>query len=270
MKKPLDVQIIQWSMAATCALSDGDQVTIKRLYVADHLFATEIARKLGLTYTVVKRALRMQGIKTRGIYTSPPIGTEFSKGQLKVTRLAAAATGRNGRLEVRVWVHCKCDGPNSEFAVAVYKLRARNIKSCGCLWLASPNYLPHPDREWNRILRMYENNCRVFGLSLEQMKTICALPCFYCGLPPGNTLIGRSKRLSNGQVVLRYSGVDEVVHGSGHVIGNVLPACIICNRAKSDSNLEEWCRYLHMKSTKVIEAARQLGQTLKQISNDAR
>jgi hypothetical protein len=254
-------------MTTTGIPSKKDRARIKRLYVVDRLFATEIARKLGLTYTVVKRVLRMQGIKSRGIYTSPPIGTEFSAGQLRVTKPAAPALGRNGRIEIRVWVRCRCNGPNSEFTAAAYKLRARSIKSCGCLWLASPNYRPHPDREWNRILRMYENNCRVFGLSLEQMKTICALPCFYCGLPPGNTLIGRSKKLSNGQVVLRYSGVDEVVHGGGHLIGNVLPACIICNRAKSDSSLEEWCRYLHTKKTRAIDGALHLGQKLMEINH---
>jgi hypothetical protein len=93
------------------------------------------------------------------------------------------------------------------------------------------------------------------------------LPCFYCGSSPSNELMGRRMRVSTGQVVLRYSGIDEVIHGKGHVIGNVLPSCIICNRAKSDASLEEWCRYIRMKPAKVIEAARRLGRRLNQTNN---
>jgi hypothetical protein len=254
-------------MPAGVTLSDKDQATIKTLYETDRVFATEFARELGLPYTFVKQILRRQGVKSRGIFTSPALGTEFNEGQLKVTRLAAPATGRNGRLEIRVWVRCRCNGPNSEFVVAVYKLRSRSIKSCGCLWLASPNYRPHRNRDWDRVLRLYRNNNRGFALCVEQTKIICKLPCFYCGLPPSNELMGRHKRVSNGEVVLRYSGIDQVVHGKGHELGNVLPACIICNRAKSDSSLEEWCRYLHMEPSKIIHAAQRLGERLKVVTD---
>ncbi len=257
-------------MPAKVAISNKNRARIKKLYETDLLFASEIGIELGLTPALVKRVLRELGVKSRGTYKPPVIGTEFSKGQLKVTRLALPAVGSNGWLETRVWVRCKCNGPNSAFIVAAYKLRSGNVKSCGCLWFASPNYCPHPDREWGRILRIYVNNHTDFFLSLEQIKCVCMLSCFYCGCPPSNELMGRRMRVSTGQVVLQYSGIDEVIHGRGHVIGNVLPACIICNRAKSDSGLEEWCRYIRIKPAKVIKSARSLGQRLKQIKNGSR
>ena len=254
-------------MPAKIAVSDKNRFRIKELYEIDLLFATEIGRKLGLTRTVVKRVLCELGVKSRGTFRPPAIGTEFNKGQLKVTGLASPAIGGNGWLETRVWVRCKCHGPNSAFIVAAYKLRSGNVKSCGCLSLGSPDYRPHPDREWGRILRIYVNNHADFSLSLVQIKCVCTLPCFYCGCSPGNELMGRRMRVSTGQVVLRYSGIDEVIHGRGHVIGNVLPSCITCNKAKSDSGLKEWCRYIRMKPAKVIEAARRLGQRLKRTQN---
>jgi hypothetical protein len=257
-------------MPAKIAVSDKNRFRIKKLYETNLLFATEIGRKLGLTRTLVKRVLREMGVKSRGTFRPPAIGTEFNEGQLKVTRLASPARGGNGWRETRVWVRCKCSGPNSAFIVAAYKLRSGNVKSCGCGWLGSPNYRPHPDREWRRILRIYVNNYAGFSLSLEQIKCVCTLPCFYCGCSPGNELMGRRMRVSTGQVVLRYSGIDEVMHGRGHVIGNVLPSCIICNKAKSDSGIKEWCRYIRMKPAKVIEAARRLGQRLKQNQNGPR
>ena len=166
-------------MPARVALSDKDQVQIKALYETDHLYATEIARELGLTYTLVKGILRQQGIKSRGTYTSPALGTEFNEGQLKVTRLAAPTVGKNGRLEIKVWVRCRCNGPNSEFVAAVHKLGSRNIKSCGCLWLASPNYRPHPNRDWDRVLRLYPKQwpglCPVRGTDKDHLQAAMLL-----------------------------------------------------------------------------------------------
>jgi hypothetical protein len=254
-------------MPGKVAISDRNQARIKRLYETELLFATEIGRRLGLTRTLVKRVLRELGVKSRGTFRPPAIGAEFNKGQLKVIKLAPPEMGGNGWLEARVWVHCGCDGVNSDFVVAAYKLRSGNVKSCGCLRKSSPNYCPHPDREWGRISRAYLNNDPDFSLDVRQIKYICTLPCFYCGLAPSNELMGRYYRVSNGQVVLRYSGIDEVLHGKGHVAGNVLPACIICNRAKSDSRLEEWCQYIRMRPSRVIKSARRLGHRLGQIEN---
>lgn len=254
-------------MPAKIRISKRIQVRIERLYENDLLFATEIARRLGLTDTVVKRVLRELGVKSRGTYRPPVIGTEFNNTQLRVIRLARPGLGRNGWLQTRVWVRCKCNGPNSLFMVPAYRLRSANVRSCGCLWLGSPNYRPHPDREWRRILRTYCTNHAEFSLNLAHIKLICALPCFYCGTPPNNELMGRYLRVSTRQVVLRYSGIDEVICEKGHVIGNVLPACIICNRAKSDSTLEEWCQYTGTNPNSVRQAARKLAERLKQTEN---
>src|SRR6267378_6246004 len=130
-------------MPAKVTISRKNRIRIKNLYETDLLFATEIARKLGLTRTVVKRVLRELGVRSRGSYRPPAIGTKFNAGQLKVTRLAPPGMGANGWLQTTVWVQCKCNGSNSRFIVAAYKLRSGNVKSCGCLWLGSPNYCPH-------------------------------------------------------------------------------------------------------------------------------
>src|SRR5208283_1483187 len=129
--------------------------------------------------------------------------------------------------------------------------------------LGKPNYQPHPDCEWKRILRIYRNNHPDFRLFLEQVEHICSQPCSYCGGSPTNELKGRRYRTSTGIVASLYSGIDEVVHGKGHVVGNVLPCCIMCNKAKSDMALEEWCRYAHKDAAEVLEAARMMGEALK-------
>lgn len=252
-------------MPARTFISERNRQRIKDLYERKLLFASEIGRRLGLTRVVVKRALRELGVESRGTFRPLEIGARFGRGQLTVTRYADPEIRRDGCREFRVWVHCKCEGPHSDFVVAAHKLRSGNVRSCGCLWCGSPNYRPHPDRDWGRILRTYRRNAPEFCLSIQQVKCICMMPCFYCGSPPENELMGRRHRLSTGQMVLRYSGIDEVNHGVGHIVGNLLPACAICNKAKSDETLEEWCRYTRLKRSEVLAAARRIGRKLSEI-----
>src|SRR5579864_4495074 len=153
-------------MPARITISNKNRSQIKKLYETELLFATEIGRKLGLTRTVVKRVLHELGAKSRGTFRTLAIGTPFNNGQLKVIRLASPAMGGNGWLEARVWVHCKCNRPSSDFIVAAHKLRSGNVKSCGCMRLGSPNYCPHPDREWARVSKIYLNNYSDFSLSV--------------------------------------------------------------------------------------------------------
>jgi hypothetical protein len=254
-------------LPAKVLISDNDRQLIRRLYEDDLLFATEIGRKLGLARWVVKRILGELKVESRGSFRPIPVGTEFNGGQLKVVAEAPPTVKANGWKQTNVRVHCRCNGPNSDFVVPAATLRSGGKKSCGCVSLSSPSYRPHPNREWGRILKQYSNNHPDFALCLEQVKYICSQPCFYCGGPRSNKLKGRRYRLSTGRTVLLYSGVDEVIHGKGHVVGNVLPCCYFCNMAKSDSTLEDWCQYAHKDIFEVREAARMMGEALERAGN---
>lgn len=256
-------------MPARVKVSDNDQRLIRKLYEEDFLFATEIGKRLGLTRTVVKRVLRELGVESRGTFRPIPVGTEFNNGQLKVEAPAPPTMRADGWQRTNVWVRCKCNGPNSHFVVPAATLRCGGKKSCGCAAQNSPNYRRPANRDWGRVLKQYSDNHPDFALRLEQVKHICSQPCFYCGTPPSNELKGRRYRVSNGHTVLSYSGIDEVVHGGGHVAGNVLPCCYFCNMAKSDSRLEDWCQYVHKDIFELREAARMMGEALEFRSNDA-
>lgn len=41
-----------------------------------------------------------------------------------------------------------------------------------------------------------------------------------------------------------YSGLDRVDSKRGYTLNNVVPACIICNRAKTDLTREEWVAWI--------------------------
>ena len=109
------------------------------------------------------------------------------------------------------------------------------------------------------------------GLSLEQLQVLITSDCFYCGGHPSNVF--RTDRHKTANELIRYQGIDEVVHGQGHVIGNLLPCCIICNKAKSNLALDDFCLWYNrrrlkkhrLSSRQLVEAAIQLGMQLREV-----
>lgn len=148
--------------------------------------------------------------------------------------------GEASRLSVkrRVNVRCQC---GRERSVQVSNLASGGTRSCG--------YYPCVDRNVNKrlapgeqaatvIYLNYRASGREFTLTREQFDTLTAMPCHYCGTPPSNRTRDR-----NGDGAFVYSGLDRVDSTGGYTIGNVVPACVVCNRAKTDMTLEafyEW------------------------------
>lgn len=61
----------------------------------------------------------------------------------------------------------------------------------------------------------------------------------YWEVPPSN----RTKdRWGNG--IFIYNGIDRVDPSGGYTLDNVTPACIICNRAKSDMTIVEFTAWV--------------------------
>jgi hypothetical protein len=110
------------------------------------------------------------------------------------------------------------------------------------------------------------------GISLPQLQILITSACFYCGGPPTNVF--RTDRRKTANEVIRYQGIDEVVYGAGHVLGNMLPCCIVCNKAKNNHSLDDFCawynrRRIHryrLSPEKLIKAARDLGEHLKTVT----
>lgn len=109
------------------------------------------------------------------------------------------------------------------------------------------------------------------GISINQLQVLITSACFYCGSAPKN--IFRTDRHRTANEVIRYQGIDEVVHGQGHVIGNLLPCCFMCNRAKNNETLEDFCAWYNrqrirsrrLTPEKIIVAAQQLGEQLRTV-----
>jgi hypothetical protein len=71
-------------------------------------------------------------------------------------------------------------------------------------------------------------------LTEDECRTIMALPCRYCGVPPSN--VARRGKPSE----FRYQGMDRVEAARGYVKGNVVPCCKKCNWAKQRMGVIEF------------------------------
>ncbi|HET8689516.1 MAG TPA: hypothetical protein VFM18_23135, partial [Methanosarcina sp.] len=92
---------------------------------------------------------------------------------------------------------------------------------------------------------------RVFEIDLEDFKTISQLPCHYCGSPPSNVLTYKS----NAGIFTRefiYTGMDRVDNSIGYVLTNVVPCCIICNRAKNNMPYDDFIAWIARLSERNI------------------
>jgi len=69
-----------------------------------------------------------------------------------------------------------------------------------------------------------KKKCIVFKLSLKDFKLLLSKPCYYCG--------------SKDNI-----GLDRLDSSKGYGMGNVVPACWICNRAKNILGANEFIKH---------------------------
>lgn len=228
------------------------------------LYNTDVALKLGRTIGPINRIVRELSLPTS---LCKPILTGTRFGSLTVVEPANPSKTYKGHFESRCKVKCDC---GKQVVVFNYVLRSGNTSSCGCRINRR-----NQDAVWVRVRSNITIGARVRGhgqmnLSLQHVKYICAKPCFYCGVSSSNELKGGRGGRSTGKTVLRYTGIDQVAAGRGYSPGNVLPACLICNRAKLNLTLKQFLRWLNLfekslTARAVHKAARVMGQELKRL-----
>ena len=228
------------------------------------LYNTDVALKLGRTIGPINRIVRELSLPT-SLCKPLLIGTRF--GSLTVVEAAKPRRTYKGHFESRCKVKCDC---GKQVVVFNYALRSGNTKTCGCR-ISRRNH----DAVWVRVRSNVTIGARARGhgtmnLSLQQVKYLCTKPCFYCGVSSSNELKGRRGGRSTGKTVLKYTGIDQVAAGRGYSPGNVLPSCLICNRAKLNLTLKEFLRWLNLfgkslTARAVHKAARMMGQELRRL-----
>jgi len=132
---------------------------------------------------------------------------------------------------------CKCDCGNEKI------IRSRNLanggtRSCGC----SSGKLPYGQSAFNQLRNGYKRGAKArslcYELSDEQFRNITSKKCFYCGVPPKQSVPQFLKGKLNGDYL--HNGIDRLDNSSGYTIDNCVPCCKSCNYFKSTLSMEDF------------------------------
>jgi len=189
----------------------------------------------------------------RGANVADRTGQRFGKliAVRRVENLPPSGSfGDNRRRRSRVQWLCMCDCGKEKIAQA-RDLTSRRVKSCGCTTYGPrsslyrlKNPLPPGRAARNIVFATYRSSARARGLSWEltgeQFDEITGQDCHYCGCPPSMVKFNPYRNSSEWV----YSGIDRKDSSIGYVPGNVLPACRVCNNAKSNMSYDEFMAWI--------------------------
>jgi len=142
--------------------------------------------------------------------------------------------------DIPYW-ECKCDC-GKIFHAATKHMRTR-IKSCGCLSKSNRFKKRNSDdvitiHKINHYKNSAKNRNIYWELTEEQFKKLLFDNCFYCQSPPLTLAKTKNHKMF-------VNGIDRKNNDIGYVIDNCVSCCKFCNRAKSDSSLEEFLNWIN-------------------------
>jgi hypothetical protein len=97
---------------------------------------------------------------------------------------------------------------------------------------------------YSRIKKDARSAERVFEIQLEEFRYLCQQNCYYCGSIPNNLITYRGLNSFTFRYFM-YSGLDRINNDIGYTRQNVVPCCIICNRAKNSMPFKDFIDWLN-------------------------
>jgi hypothetical protein len=152
---------------------------------------------------------------------------------------------------------CRCDC-GVEAVVIGGSLINGDSTSCGCYKLEC-NRGERGGSGLSMIYATYRINARkrnlAFEMTIDEFKELTSSRCYYCDAEPQNTSESGGLRTEAAREHSRYiySGVDRVDNELGYIIGNCVPCCKDCNKAKMDRPLAEYLAWLKKTTNHLVE-----------------
>jgi len=167
-------------------------------------------------------------------------------------RLVALKRSEKRYIDGSILWECKCDCGNTTY-ISYTRLVHYKCQSCGCKRneeVSKRCSLPLEEAAYNYIYAQYKANAKIrkisFLLTKKEFHNLVAHNCYYCGMPPSNSI---TKENFNGKIILNYSGIDRIDSSLEYTISNCVPACKRCNAAKNDMTHDEF-----IQLTKIISS----------------
>lgn len=166
---------------------------------------------------------------------------------------------------------CECGG---SVEVPTNRLTNGNTKSCGCLKTEvsknKSDQLIKDRRQFDpkiasarRIWKSYIYRDKECNLTFDQFYQLSQRNCVYCGIKPSTEYNYFLSKSSNSSEIAKksgkyiYNGLDRIDSLKYHTLDNVVPCCILCNRAKNNRSIDEfmgWIKGLSIRNfTKINE-----------------
>ncbi len=179
--------------------------------------------------------LKIPGRKGKGIINL----TGMRVGRLVVLGHNKEKKGKTGQ---NYW-DVICDCGNKKVALGM-NLRNAQTKSCGCIVKENARLRWQKEAIKRREKYGYANAKTVynskrkaaikkgvlFEIPFEDWVKIAASDCYYCGKKP-EQLHSNKSRQNYGH--FKFNGLDRIIPKEPYIIGNVIPCCWDCNKAKS-------------------------------------
>lgn len=164
----------------------------------------------------------------------------------RLTALKVVKRQRRGTTVELVWL-CQCECGNQK-RVKRTSLGI-SVNSCGCLrrevtrdrgkknkgQRALPSGIAAKNKLFDKYRRQASARGLEFSITLEEFSYITQQTCHYCGTPPKQIT---NEKGSNGQYT--YNGIDRVDNNEGYRVGNCVPCCGTCNKAKLSMTEDEF------------------------------
>lgn len=139
---------------------------------------------------------------------------------------------------------CVCDCGSEKVALAT-NLKRGITKSCGCLG-RERSRRPDGRSLINIVMCTYRrhavNRGHCFELTIDQFESLLDGNCHYCGCPPRR--LHKGHNATYGVKTRKLNGVDRMDNTKGYTLENSVSCCYFCNRAKGDSKLEDFEKWL--------------------------
>lgn len=255
MAQPKNINLLGQKFGRLTVISKAPSMpggqTVKRLWGAWNCQC-----ECGNTIVAKTMNLNRGNIKSCGCIIKQ-YGVKYKPGQ-KFHRLTTVSYC-NGK-----WT-CICDCGNTT-TVPTIVLTTGNTKSCGCLKseISSQNAtrLIEIVRQFEpriasarRVWKQYCYRDEQCTITFDEFMLISQQNCFYCNVYPNNNfnyfLIDSSNASTKAEKegLFTYNGLDRIDSNLPHIMGNLVPSCYNCNRAKSDRTTDDfllWAKNLRI------------------------
>ena len=173
-------------------------------------------------------------------------------GRIGTPRYKNEVGNKYGRLTVRefkgtnkstsFWL-CSCECGN-ELVTRGNTLRSGQVTTCGKCGFSGKKINPQEPlkRMYRGLVGGAKSRNLINELSFDDFVTLSEQDCYLCGLPPHETRtsLNRRAKYRKFEATLVANGVDRRNNDVGYTKENSVACCSMCNRLKSDFELEHF------------------------------